>query len=175
MTMNLEDTANTMITKDIADIVDIADSVDSVDSADINMHIDMCIFNSTHYDIACVVHKCLKGRHRYANTNIWEYLKSSEDGKSSKSGEWVIDKNAEELTYAIKTKVCNAFTKRSLYWGDIKECDKYPDTEVISMKLLQISSKLKDNKYISILIKESRLFFYESYGGFGSSSDTGNL
>ncbi len=152
--MNLEDTAITMITKD------------SVDSVDINMHIDMCIFNSTHYDIACVVHKCLKGRHRYANTNIWEYLKSSDDGES---GEWVIDKNAEELTYAIKTKVCNAFTKRSLYWGDIKESDKYPDTEVISMKLLQISSKLKDNKYISILIKESRLFFYESYG------DTGNL
>jgi hypothetical protein len=166
MTMNLEDTAITMITKDIADIVDSVDSVDSVDIVDIvdiNMHIDMCIFNSTHYDIACVVHKCLKGRHRYANTNIWEYLKS---------GEWVIDKNAEELTYAIKTKVCNAFTKRSLYWGDIKESDKYPDTEVISMKLLQISSKLKDNKYISILIKESRLFFYESYGG---SSDTGNL
>jgi len=161
--MNLEDTAITMITKDIAD---------SADIVDINMHIDMCIFNSTHYDIACVVHKCLKGRHRYANTNIWEYLKSSEDSKSGKSGEWVIDKNAEELTYAIKTKVCNAFTKRSLYWGDIKESDKYPDTEVISMKLLQISSKLKDNKYISILIKESRLFFYESYGG---SSDTGNL
>ena len=170
--MNLEDTAITMITKDSVDSVD---SVDIVDSADINMHIDMCIFNSTHYDIACVVHKCLKGRHRYANTNIWEYLKSSKSGKSS---EWVIDKNAEELTYAIKTKVCNAFTKRSLYWGDIKESDKYPDTEVISMKLLQISSKLKDNKYISILIKESRLFFYESYGGFGSyggSSDTGNL
>lgn len=116
----------------------------------------MCVSESTHYDIACVVHKCLKDRHRYVkdndrdNDNVWEYLKGDE---------WVVDKNAKELTYAIKTKVCNAFTKRSLYWGDIKECDKYPDTEVISIKLLQISSKLKDNKYISILIKESKLFF----------------
>jgi hypothetical protein len=129
-------------------------------ASDIMPYIDMCISDSTHYDIACVVHKCLKDRHRYVRDikdikdndkdNVWEYLKG---------GEWVVDKNAVELTYAIKTKVCNAFTRRSLYWGDIKECDKYPDTEVISIKLLQISSKLKDNKYISILIKESKLFF----------------
>jgi hypothetical protein len=136
---------------------------DAHDASDIMPYIDMCISDSTHYDIACVVHKCLKDRHRYVRDirdikdikdndkdNVWEYLKD---------GEWVVDKNAVELTYAIKTKVCNAFTRRSLYWGDIKECDKYPDTEVISIKLLQISSKLKDNKYISILIKESKLFF----------------
>ena len=123
---------------------------DTLSSQDILTHIDLCVSDSTHYDIACVVHKCLKDSHRYVKDNIWEYLKISE---------WVIDKNANELSYAIKTKVCNAFTKRSLYWGDIKECDKYQDTEVISIKLLQISSKLKDNKYISILIKECKLFF----------------
>jgi hypothetical protein len=125
-------------------------------SQDILTHIDLCVSDSTDYDIACVVHKCLKDRHRYVKDNIWEYLKI---GESRESREWVVDKNAKELTYAIKTKVCNAFTKRSLYWGDIKDCDKYPDTEVISIKLLQISSKLKDNKYISILIKECKLFF----------------
>lgn len=131
-------------------------SQDILSSQDILTHIDLCVSDSTDYDIACVVHKCLKDRHRYVKDNIWGYLKICESRESS---EWVVDKNAKELTYAIKTKVCNAFTKRSLYWGDIKECDKYPDTEVISIKLLQISSKLKDNKYISILIKECKLFF----------------
>lgn len=137
-----------MIQEDTLDTLDT--SQDILSSPDILTHIDLCVSDSTDYDIACVVHKCLKDSHRYVKDNIWEYLKGSE---------WVVDKNAKELTYAIKTKVCNAFTKRSLYWGDIKECDKYPDTEVISIKLLQISSKLKDNKYISILIKECKLFF----------------
>ena len=140
-----EDTLDTLDTQDTLDT-----SPDILSSKDILTHIDLCVSDSTDYDIACVVHKCLKDRHRYVKDNIWEYLKGSE---------WVIDKNANELSYAIKTKVCNAFTKRSLYWGDIKECDKYQDTEVISIKLLQISSKLKDNKYISILIKECKLFF----------------
>lgn len=137
-----------MIQEDTLDTLDT--SQDILSSPDILTHIDLCVSDSTDYDIACVVHKCLKDSHRYVKDNIWEYLKGSE---------WVVDKNAKELTYAIKTKVCNAFTKRSLYWGDIKECDKYQDTEVISIKLLQISSKLKDNKYISILIKECKLFF----------------
>ena len=140
-----EDTLGTLDTLDT-----LGTSQDILSSQDILTHIDLCVSDSTDYDIACVVHKCLKDSHRYVKDNIWEYLKSSE---------WVVDKNAKELTYAIKTKVCNAFTKRSLYWGDIKECDKYQDTEVISIKLLQISSKLKDNKYISILIKECKLFF----------------
>ena len=143
-----------MIQEDTLDTLDT--SQDILSSPDILTHIDLCVSDSTDYDIACVVHKCLKDRHRYVKDNIWEYLKGSEGNASS---EWVVDKNAKELTYAIKTKVCNAFTKRSLYWGDIKECDKYQDTEVISIKLLQISSKLKDNKYISILIKECKLFF----------------
>ena len=134
-----EDTLDTLGTLDTLDTL--GTSQDILSSQDILTHIDLCVSDSTDYDIACVVHKCLKDSHRYVKDNIWEYLKSSE---------WVVDKNAKEF---------NAFTKRSLYWGDIKECDKYQDTEVISIKLLQISSKLKDNKYISILIKECKLFF----------------
>jgi len=41
----------------------------------------------------------------------------------------------------------------------MKTDPKYQDTEVISNKLLIISSKLKDNKYISMLIKECKQFF----------------
>jgi hypothetical protein len=48
---------------------------------------------------------------------------------------------------------------RSMYWEDAMDNEKYPDTSVIASKLLQISSKLKDNKYISVLIKECKQFF----------------
>jgi hypothetical protein len=46
------------------------------DMNSLNKYIDACIFNSTHYDIALVVHKYLKDKHRYVNNNTWEYLAS---------------------------------------------------------------------------------------------------
>jgi hypothetical protein len=123
---------------------------------DINNHIDICVSNNSHYDIALVCYKCLKDKHRYAsdtsiaNNNTWEYLTNAE---------WTTDVNSKQLIYSIRTIVCSAFTKRSLYWADLMGDERYPDTSVIASKLLQISSKLKDNKYISVLIKECKQFF----------------
>ena len=65
----------------------------------------------------------------------------------------------------MRTIVCSAFTQRSLYWANAKnncyypDNSNYPDTELISNKLLLISSKLKENKYISLVIKECKQFF----------------
>jgi hypothetical protein len=117
--------------------------------------IDMCIFNGSHYDIANVCHKILKDKHKYTKNNIWEYLITYKNGNTT----WGIDIKNQHITYSIKTEVCSAFTKRSLYWSEIKNDDKYKDTELLSNKLLHISSKLKDDKYISILIKECKQFF----------------
>ena len=114
-------------------------------------YIDACIFNSSHYDIAYVIYIYLKDKHRYIKNNTWEYLNSS--------SEWIADINNEQITYSIRTIVCTAFTERSLYWANMKTDPKYQDTELISNKLLIICSKLKDNKYISILIKECKQFF----------------
>jgi hypothetical protein len=119
--------------------------------------IDTCILNNTHYDIANVVYKILKDKHRYTD-NTWEYLKDATDATSD-AKVWEVDANSERFIYSIRTIVCRAFTKRSLYWMDIKDDDRYPDTEIISNKLLNISSKLKDNKYICVLIKECKQFF----------------
>lgn len=121
--------------------------------------IDTCILNNTHYDIANVVYKFLKDKHRYTD-NTWEYLKDADAAATAEAVEvWETDANSERLIYSIRTIVCRAFTKRSLYWLDIKDDDRYPDTEIISNKLLNISSKLKDNKYICVLIKECKQFF----------------
>jgi hypothetical protein len=148
--------------------------------------IDTCILNNTHYDIANVVYTILKDKHRYTD-NTWEYLKDAKvwdatdatsdakvwdatdatsDAKvwdatdaTSDAKVWEVDANSERFIYSIRTIVCRAFTKRSLYWMDIKDDERYPDTEIISNKLLNISSKLKDNKYICVLIKECKQFF----------------
>ena len=135
--------------------------------------IDTCILNNTHYDIANVVYKFLKDKHRYTD-NTWEYLKDADAAATAEAtadaveatadaadadAVWEADANSERLIYSIRTIVCRAFTKRSLYWLDIKDDERYPDTEIISNKLLNISSKLKDNKYICVLIKECKQFF----------------
>jgi len=123
-------------------------------------HIDACILNNTHFDIANIVYKILSGKFRYTN-NTWEYLKTE-----ATTATWETDENGVRFIYSIRTLVCRAFTSRSLYWAnasnasEASEADvadaRYPDTEVISMKLLSISSKLKDNKYICLLIKECK-------------------
>jgi hypothetical protein len=113
--------------------------------------IDACILNYSHYDIAYVIYIYLKDKHRYIKNNSWEYLNSS--------NEWIIDVNNDHIIYSIRTIVCCAFTERSLYWANMKTIPNYEDTELISNKLLIISSKLKDNKYISMLIKECKQFF----------------
>ena len=103
---------------------------------------------------------------------MWEYLKTD---ATTKKQSWELDVVNKEFMYSIKTIVCKAFTVRSLYWANVNNDGgdggdsgssgsgvsggNYPDTEMISLKLLNISSKLKDNKYISVLIKECKQFF----------------
>jgi len=128
---------------------------------DIATLIDVCILNNTHFDIANVIHKILSGKFRYTG-ETWQYLKTAAATASdATTAEWETDVNSERFIYAIRTLVCGAFTHRSLYWADtsIEKDGRYTDTEVVSTKLLSISSKLKDNKYICVLIKECKQFF----------------
>jgi hypothetical protein len=119
---------------------------------DINNYIDLCVINNTHYDISLVVFKILKGKYRYIKNNIWEYL--------DKNGCWVIDKAQSNLKYSIKTDIYRCFIKRSIEWSENKKAnnDNLENT-IMFNKLLFISSKLLENKFISSIIKESRQFF----------------
>lgn len=119
---------------------------------DINNYIDLCVINNTHYDISLVVFKILKGRYRYIKNNVWEYLDSK--------GIWVIDKAQSNLKYSIKTDVYRCFIKRSIEWSENKiENKDNLDSIIMFNKLLLISSKFMENKFISSIIKESQQFF----------------
>jgi hypothetical protein len=113
---------------------------------DINNCIDLCVINNTDYDISLVIFKILEGKYRYISNNVWEYL--------DKDNNWACDIKQNNLRYSIKTKVYTYFINRA-----IELCDKTMDANIISDKLLNISSKLKEDKYISMIIKESRQFF----------------
>jgi len=115
---------------------------------DINNCIDLCVINNTDYDISLVIYSILKGKYKYIKNNMWEYL--------DKNNNWVCDIKQNNLKYSIKTEVYTYFIKRA-----IELCDKSNDANIMSNKLLIISSKLKEDKYISTMIKESRQFFLD--------------
>ena len=115
---------------------------------DINNCIDLSVINNTDYDISLVIFTILKGKYKYIKNNMWEYL--------DKNNNWVCDIKQNNLKYSIKTEVYTYFIKRA-----IELCDKSNDANIMSNKLLIISSKLKEDKYISTMIKESRQFFLD--------------
>lgn len=121
----------------------------------IEKYIDCCIINGSHYDVALACVEVLKTNYRYIGNNLWEYIDDLH--------QWHVDEKQAKLKHDIKTKVCNAFVERALYWENMSSVDHdinlSIDAKFRSNKLLIISSKLKDDKYILTIIKESKQFF----------------
>lgn len=113
--------------------------------------IDACITSNTDYDIANVIYKILKDKYKYIENNTWEYF----DNISNK---WHIDIKNKNLKNAIKNDVCKEFIQRSIYWAN-KTKTVNSKTDIMSSKLLFIGNKMKDDKYISNIIKECKQFF----------------
>ena len=113
--------------------------------------IDACITSNTDYDIANVIHKILIDKYKYIENNTWEYF----DDISNK---WNIDIKNKNFKNAIKNDVCKEFIQRSIYWANQTKTVN-SKTDIMSSKLLFIGNKMKDDKYISNIIKECKQFF----------------
>lgn len=123
----------------------------------LNDYIDCCIgSNGSHYDISLVIYEIIKNKFKYIGNNIWEYKKNDE---------WINDEKNINLKSEIKSNVTNYFLERSKYWInksiDENNIDKNieVDNNLKSLKLLQISNKLSDDKFISNIIKEIKQFY----------------
>jgi len=114
---------------------------------DIYEKIDYCIISGSDYDISIVIYYLLKNHYRYNEKKKWEYLDNSKL--------WLHDINQEMFKRSIRTDVCKMFIDRSIFWINCGELSN----DIMSAKLLSIGSKLKEKKYISIIIKECRDFF----------------
>jgi len=123
----------------------------------LNNYIDCCISsNGSHYDISLVIYEIIKNKFKYIGNNIWEYKKDDE---------WINDEKNINLKSEIKSNVTNYFLERSKYWinksQDENNIDKNieVDNNLKSLKLLQVSNKLSDDKFISNIIKEIKQFY----------------
>lgn len=121
-------------------------------------YIDCCIGSSgSHYDIALTIHEVLKNDYRYIGNKTWQYL-------NKKTNIWENDDKNEKLKTDIKTIVCDQFITRSLYWAERSKEKNIAinvslDHQLRSAKLLQYSYKLKDNKFILLILKEAKQLF----------------
>jgi hypothetical protein len=120
----------------------------------INNYIDCCIgSNGSHYDISLVIYNILKDSYRYIGNNTWEY---------NDNNLWIVDEKNMKLKYSIKVDVNNYFIDRSKYWLDMNnnnDINLEIDNKHKSLKILQYSNKLKDDKFISQIIKEVKQFY----------------
>lgn len=121
-------------------------------------YIDCCIVSSgSHYDIAVTIYQILKNNYRYIGNKTWQYYNKN-------SNTWENDDKSKNFKNDIKTIVCDHFISRSLYWAEkSKEKDIANnislDHQLRSAKLLQCSYKLKDNKFILVILKEAKELF----------------
>ena len=131
------------------------------DNININLvlqYIDCCIGSSgSHYDIALTMHEILKDSYRYIGNKTWQHF--NKDNKI-----WENDDKNDKLKIDIKSKICDQFILRSLYWAErSKDKDIAAnvsfDHQLRSAKLLQCSYKLKDNKFILLILKEAKQLF----------------
>lgn len=122
---------------------------------DLNKCIDRCNQECTHYDVSVIVHKVLKNMYKYHGDGKWKYYDISDNI-------WKNDMRNHKLRYDIKTVISDLFVVRSMYWFDqviSTDINQEVYAKFMSEKLMKIASKLKDDKFISIVIKEARSFF----------------
>lgn len=120
----------------------------------INSSIDRCNYHTSPYDISVIVYRCFKHEYRYIGKSRWEYFDII-------TNEWKKDKQASRLKEAVKNNISDLFTIRAMYW--YSRCEENINTEIHSKymgeKMSRISYKLKNPKFISVVIKEARSFF----------------
>ena len=95
---------------------------------------------NNHYEISKYIYNIIKDRLKY-NEN-WFYL--------NQEGQWIQDTSLVKLKTEIMTTVVNDIIKKSIdfIYDDYK-----------SRQLIALSIKLKDNKYIKLIISELKQFY----------------
>lgn len=109
-----------------------------------------------HYDIAIIVYKVFKNTYRYIGSNHWEFFDIVDKT-------WKPDIKCMKFKNDIKCVIADLFITRAMYWFDISKTytDIHEEMRAKFMyeKMTRASYTIKNDKFISIVIKEARGFF----------------
>jgi hypothetical protein len=136
-----------------ADVIQLY-NIDNIE--ELNRCIDRLHETLTHYDAAIIVFMILKRMYRYIGHSRWEYY-------DVQDRQWKIDDCKRKMRSDIKLIVSDFLLSRSLYWYELSmQCTDLNDRNAKhynSNKLLTFSVKMKNDKFISVVIKEAQSFF----------------
>lgn len=105
-------------------------------------NIDKTIGNiNSHYDIALYIYGEIKENYKFKDDK-WFYNDE--------------EINIKKLKYDIMSRIANKFIERSAYWYNKKEDE---NNEFKGGCLMNISLKLKSEKYLKAIIKELKQFY----------------
>jgi len=105
-------------------------------------NIDKTIGNiNSHYDIALYIYSEIKDNYNFINDK-WYYNNEETDIK--------------RLKYEIMSRISNKFIDRSNYWYNKKDDE---NNDFKGGCLMNISLKLKSEKYLKAIIKELKQFY----------------
>lgn len=116
--------------------------------------INNCITYEYHMEIALVIYTLLKDKFKYIGDNKWEYYDNDT---------WIIDKNNIKLRNNITNIVCDNFIRKSLEWLNKYNIESDATFKYIYKcrynSIVDIIVNLKNKKYTTAIIKESKQFF----------------
>lgn len=145
---------NIPIPNNVRNNFSIVDNLDNLDN--INNYIDQSNNHLTHYDVALIVYKVFKQYYRYIGNNNWEYFDKIENI-------WKKDNKKKKLKFDIKTIIADLFINRALYWynASLNVCDINTENHVnfMAQKMIRASNKIKNDIFVSTVIKEATAFF----------------
>ncbi len=120
----------------------------------LNHFIDNTVNNTSHYDLAYIFYNIFKDKYRYIGKQRWDVYDYN-------NKEWKKDLYKFNLKNDIRLTMADYYLKRSIYWYKTSIDNKEMDIiyKMRGEKLLRIRNNLKNDKYISILIKEASAFF----------------
>ena len=122
----------------------------------INSYIDACSNLLTHYDVAIIVHKVFKNRYRFLGQSKWEYLNRD-------TNTWIADERKKKLKSDIKTVIADLFISRAMYWygesNKVNDINHEIHVKFMSEKMLRASHKIRNDKFIDVVIREAKPFF----------------
>lgn len=109
--------------------------------------VDLCIGSrGSHYDLARVAKVVLQHRLQYKGNSVWE--------------SW----SGGDPMSLVRAELCHAIRERAQHWHHVAEeagtnFDLKIDAQLKSMRLMQISMRLGNDRFLKDVMKEARAFF----------------
>lgn len=123
--------------------------------------IDVCAGNrASEFDVAQVVYFMGRQRFRYMGENEWAYCDDcTQDATEGASAKFKTDARNEHIHRFCSSEVVHVFMQRALHFQELLKAHPRSNYDVRVKRLLDISIKLRNPKYVADVLREAKSFF----------------